>query len=284
MLEATSDSLTQDQSRVRFKAWLRHARASQIHPGTTNQSDDYDRIAREPRYRHFVRIPARIIHCLDYFQVGGDRVAAARILGAYYIFIGVVDNAIDSGEPQAAAKVFEQLAGPVTTDCSEVAIATENLRRQLDRKTGFTLRNQLSLLYESVCQERLVVSIEAYVEVRKAVGRLTADLSYVLIRPLLDGEQPTLRAFMQQVGAVGCLVDSVIDLSSDQRRGLVSFTATSRDYLKLLLAALQEGLSIGLKHPRLAGLFTYAILDSVRDRFVSASESVQRKTEPQVRR
>ena len=121
------------------------------------------------------------------------------------------------------------------------------------------------------------MSIEEYLEVRKAVGRLTADLSYLLIRPLLDEEHQTLRAFMQQVGAVGCLVDSVIDLRADQRCGLVGFTPTNRDYLKLWRATLLAGSSIGLKHPRLAGLFTCAILDNIRDRFISASDSMNGK-------
>jgi hypothetical protein len=131
-------------------------------------------------------------------------------------------------------------------------------------------------LYKTVCQERSALSIEAYIEVREVVGRLTADLSYVLISPLLDGDEKTLRAFMQNVGAVGCLVDSVIDLSADQRRGLVSFMPTSRDYLKLTLAALRQGLSIGLRHPRLAGLFAHAILDNVRDRFIATPELKRR--------
>jgi hypothetical protein len=284
MFEATSDSLRQAQSNVPFKTWTSHADASRIQPGTTDPGEAFDRIARQPRYRHFARIPARILRCLDYFQVRGDRIAAARVLGAYYIFIGVVDKAIDSSEPRAAAMVFEQLAGQLPISGSEVAIATEHLKRQLDNETGATLRTQLGLLYETVCREPLAVSIEEYVEVRKAVGRLTADLSYFLIRPLLDDEHQALRAFMQRVGAVGCLVDSVIDLRADQRRGLVGFTPGNRGYLKLWLTTLREGLSIGLRHPRLAGLFTYAILDSVRDRFISASDSMNGKAEPQVLR
>jgi hypothetical protein len=282
MFEATSDSLHQAQSHAPFKTWTSHAQ--RIQPGNPDLIEAFDRIACHPRYRHFARIPARILRCLDYFQVRGDRIAAARVLGAYYIFIGVVDNAIDSSEPQAAAMVFEQLAGQFPISGSEVAIATEHLKQQLDNETGVTLRNQLGLLYESVCQEPLADSIEEYLEVRKAVGRLTADLSYVLIRPLLDDEHQTLRGFMQQVGAVGCLVDSVIDLRADQRRGLVGFTPTNRDYLKLWVATLLEGLSIGVRHPRLAGLFAYAILDSVRDRFISASESMNGKAAPRVPR
>lgn len=277
MFEASSDLSNQAQPGVRFNTWTRHdGIARSPFRITTNQTAAYDRMARDPKYRHFARIPARIVRCLDYFHVRGDRIAAARILGAYYIFIAVVDNALDSGETQAAATVFEHLAAPLPAnpaELSDVALITQNLTQQLDDTVGSAFRNQLRWLYETVCQERSAPSIEAYIEVREVVGRLTADLSYVLISPLLDREEKTLRAFMQKVGAVGCLVDSVIDLSADQRRGLVGFMPTGRDYFKLVLAALRQGLSIGLRHPRLFGLFAHAILDDVRDRFITTPES-----------
>lgn len=273
MFEARSDSSNQAQPGVRFNTRTRHDVTSRSPCRvTTNQSAAYDRMARDPRYRHFARIPARIVRCLDYFHVRGDRTAAARILGAYYIFIAVVDNAIDSGEQHAAALVFQHLAEPAQTnrgEVSDVVLITRNLTDQLDDRVGLAFRNQLHWLYETVCQERSAVSIDSYIEVRKVVGTLTADLSYVLISPLLEGEAKALRAFMQKVGAVGCLVDSVIDLSADQRRGLVSFVPTGRDYVKLALAALHQGMSVGLRHPRLAGLFAHAILDDLRDRFVT---------------
>jgi hypothetical protein len=214
---------------------------------------------------------------LDYFHVGGDRIAAARILRAYYIFIAVVDNAIDSGEPHTAATVFADLAKPTQirpAELSDVALVTLNLREQVHDTVGLKFRQQLRRLYETVRQERSAVSIEAYIEVRRMVGTLTAELSYILISPLLKGEEPTLRAFMQKVGAVGCLIDSVIDLRADQRRGLLSFLPTRRDQVKLTLAALRQGLSLCLRHPRLTGVFADAILDDVRDRFITTPESV----------
>src|SRR5215510_3738424 len=55
-------------------------------------------IARESRYGHYVRIPERICRCLDYFKLDGDRLAVKERLRAYYLFIGVVDDAIDSGD------------------------------------------------------------------------------------------------------------------------------------------------------------------------------------------
>jgi hypothetical protein len=278
MFEVSSELSTEAQPGVRLNPWTHHDSAFRnTSQATTNQSEEYDRIVRDPKYRHFARIPGRIVHCLDYFQVGGDRITAARILRAYYIFIAVVDNAIDSGEPHTAETVFAHLAEPTPTnpaELSDVAIITRKLREQVHDTVDLTFRQQLRRLYEAVRQERSAVSIEAYVEVRRVVGILTADLSYILISPLLRGEAQTLRAFMQKVGSVGCLIDSVIDLRADQRRGLVSFLPTRRDHVKLTLAALRQGLSICLRHPRLAGVFADAILDDVRDRFITTPESM----------
>ena len=274
MFEAISDLLKPDPLTGRLKAWRRnHATSQTICQLASDRPSTYDELLGAPRYRHFARIPGRSVRCLNYFKVGGDHAAAARILGAYYLFIAVVDDAIDSGELQTAAKVFEHLVGQdqqvssnlTSSNLSGVELMTENLRRQLDYQVDPSIRNEFVLLYQTVSQERLARSIEAYLEVRRAVGRLTADLSYLLIKSSLDNDTRKLRAFMRRVGAVGCLVDSVIDLRSDERQGLLNFRPTLRDRVKLTLITLGEGLLIGLEHPRLAGLFAISILDNIRD-------------------
>ncbi len=276
MSEAISDLASQARSTTRRRVWTHHDSPTQISfPAATNYDEQYDRIIHAPRYGHFARIPARIVRCLDYFEVECNRPAAAEILGAYYIFIGVVDHAIDSGAPQAAGQVFDLLESPTPNQLgdSDVVLATTQLSRFVTHEIKPVVTNTLRKLHRAVIEERLATSVELYVDRRKAVGRLTADLSYALIRPVLSGEENILRAFMQRVGAVGCLVDSVIDLGADQRRGLVSFTPTIRDYTKLVRVALFEALTLGWQHPRLAGLFAQGILDIARDRFIAKFDS-----------
>ena len=115
--------------------------------------------------------------------------------------------------------------------------------------------------------EREAATIEAYVQQRKVVGSLTAELSYLLIRPFLQGDEPELRNFLRNVGAVGCLVDSVIDLRHDAGLNLVSFTPTGGAFLILLIRTLTEGLRLSIRYPALLGLFIEAVVDNVRDRF-----------------
>src|SRR5260370_14679415 len=99
----------------------------------------------------------------------------------------------------------------------------------------------------TVAAERKAEKITAYIEQRKAVGCLTAELSYVLIRSFLEGNCRDFRSFLERVGAVGCLVDSVIDLREDTRLGLVSFNPTISDFLQLLTSTLREVLHVSMK-------------------------------------
>ena len=227
-------------------------------------------IADDPMYRHFVRIPDRIIGCLDYFGADFDRAAVADRMRAYYLFIGVVDHAIDSGEVGTGAMILERFGSrkpSFDTSDSNAKLMTEILKGQITDDIYPLIRENLSELYREVVSERAASSVESYIEYRKAVGRLTADQSYLMIRPLLGGENQRVRLFMQRVGEVGCLVDSVIDLGPDTRRGLLGFRPTTMDFAKLSFCTLREGLSLWVRHLRLTGLFFAAIVDNIRDRF-----------------
>ena len=56
-----------------------------------------------------------------------------------------------------------------------------------------------------------------------------------------------LAAFMKKVGAVGCLIDSVIDLRADRRLGLVGFSPQMSDYTKLIVDILRQGLPVSVQ-------------------------------------
>lgn len=260
--------------------WAVHAGAtsarrceSDSHALTSSHSEAWDRLLRQPQYRHFSRIPARILRCLNHFDVTGDLPAAATILGAYYLFIGVVDNSIDSGTAKTAEIVFEVLEAKTTDERfgSEIALVTIRLREHIAEHIKPEAIDRLRRLYAVVMDERSADSIEQYLERRTAVGCETADLSYLLIRPFLSNDEPRLRSFMQRVGAVGCLLDTVFDWRADWRHGLLGFEPTFRDYLSLVRATAFTGLTLALEHPRLWWLFTQSTLDIVRDRLVRST-------------
>lgn len=251
----------------------------------------YEAIAADPRYTHFVHIPDRIIQCVDYFGIACDRVVTRSRLHAYYLFIGVVDDSIDSGQIGTGRLILDYLSTRVplfeeTVRRSRVKLITEILKCHAETETYPLMLNKLRQLYEEVVRERAATSIESYLEHRRSVGALTAEISYVLIRPGLSGEHETLCRLMKQVGAIGCLVDSLIDLSADRRLGLLGFKPRISDYAKLIVNILRDGLRVSLRHPRLAGLFLRAIGDNVQDRFRAERNSPQpsfvsdRKAEP----
>ena len=232
----------------------------------------YRDLAGLSKYQHFVRIPDRIIQCIDYFGITGDRAVTKSRLLAYYLFIGVVDDAIDSGRIDAGRLVLEDLSTPAPlfdeeATRSSVRLITEILKSTISDKTYPLMVDKLKELYSEVIGERGATSIDTYIEHRKSVGSLTAELSFVLIQTDLCGEHETLIRFMKQVGAIGCLVDSLLDLRDDRRRGLLGFKPRISDYAKLIICILRDGLRLSLRHPGLGGLFFRAVADNVHDCF-----------------
>jgi hypothetical protein len=232
----------------------------------------YRAIAGDPKYAHFIRIPGRIMRCIDYFGINCERAKAKDRLLAYYLFIGAIDHALDSARIETGRLVLEYFKTPLPCfdeACinSEVRLVTEILKSQISEESYFSIREKLGRLYRRVLRERAAVSMSEHIRARKAVGALTADVSYLIIRSSLDGEHGLLRRFMKQVGAVGCLIDSLIDLGPDRRLGLLRFEPSIADRAQLFRHAVSEGLRVLSAHPFLFGLFLPAIVDNLRDRF-----------------
>jgi hypothetical protein len=78
---------------------------------------------------------------------------------------------------------------------------------------------------------------------------------------------------MQRVGAIGCLIDSLIDLRADRRLGLLGFKPGINDYAKLVRHVLRDGLRLSLQHPGLLRLFLRAVLDNLQDRVRATKDS-----------
>src|SRR5260370_10319043 len=216
----------------------------------------YRAIADDPKYAHFIRIPDRIIQCVDYFGINCNRATAKDRLLSYYLFIRVIDNALDSAHIETGRLVLDYLKTP--QPCfdeaytnPEVRLVTETLKSKISEESYFSIREKLGRLYQRVLRERGATSICELIRFKKAVGALTADVSYLLIRSSLNREHEGLRRFMKKVGAVGCLIDSVIDLGADRRLGLLRFQPSFADYAQLIRNALIEGLKVSFAHPAL---------------------------------
>jgi len=231
----------------------------------------YQAIASDPKYSHFVNIPARIIRCLDYFGIAGDRELIRGRLQSYYLFIGVVDNAIDSGQMGTGARVLNYLNTQVpmfdgnSRDC-RVKLITEVLKHHISDDCYPLIIDKFEELYQEVLRERAARSIDAYIDRRRTIGFLTAELSYLLIFPLLESNGVEMCNFMKEVGAVGCLVDSIIDLRSDHRLGLLGFEPALSNYAKLMVLTMRLGLRLVVSYPGLGRIFFEAIVDNFRDR------------------
>jgi len=238
--------------------------------GSNDLEGSYPAIALDPRYGHYLRIPERICRCLDYFKISCNRAAVKKRLLAYYLFIGVADDAIDLTGCETGRDILKLLEKPnpgvdAASRALPVGLVTEMFRAHLSPDARPAILARFDELYHAVLSERKATTMAAYIEQRKAIGWLTAEISYLLIRPLLLREHPGLRPFLQRVGAVGCLMDSIIDLRADVRLGLIRFQPTLRDQLQLGAELLCEGLDVLRKSPRLLWLFLEAVVDNVLD-------------------
>ena len=123
----------------------------------------------------------------------------------------------------------------------------------------------MELLYAAVCREQSCVLVKDYVRERQLIGTLTAEISYILVAPNFDREFPEVRNFMIQVGEVGCLIDSLIDLRSDARKRLIRFDPDFRAHLKLMIPAIRRGTQLLFQYPRLMPHFAAALKDNLED-------------------
>ena len=238
----------------------------------------YQAIALDPKDAHFVRITERIICCLDHFRVECDAIEVKKRLLSYYLFIGVVDETIDCGGLEIGKQILERFN--TRTPCldektqrSAIDLTTETLKREISREVYSETQAKLHELYRAVVRERTAATMTVYIEQRGAVGSLTAEVSYLLIQPFLERDRADLLRFLKSVGSVGCLVDSIVDLSADARNGILSFQPSARDLLKLISRTLREALVMSFRHPALLRLFMEAVADILRDRFRSAKSS-----------
>jgi hypothetical protein len=214
--------------------------------------------------------------------VSCDSAVVERRLRAYYLFIGVIDNAIDSGELQVSQIVLRQFESrPARFDQSsnlaEIALVTERLLNEISDETYPEVLSALHALSAAVEHERTAASMAEYIEARKHVGQLTAKLSFLVIRPLLCTESSPICHFMERVGEVGCLVDSVIDLKADRLAGLLRFQSTARDLFGLVTYTVKSGVKLSIEYPQLFGLFLEAAADNVLDRFRTRGNSQAQK-------
>src|SRR5262245_55157735 len=145
----------------------------------------YQAIVNNSRYHHFTRIPERIVRFLESFHIEFDRDAVHERLMSHYLFIAVVDDAIDSGEDGVAQTGFDRFSDVAyslneISRASDVEIVTEILKSHVDDLNRKPMLRALQRAHREVLRERAATSIRRYISHRRALGRATAKQSYLL--------------------------------------------------------------------------------------------------------
>src|SRR5215210_8009705 len=134
----------------------------------------YQAILKDSRYGHYARIPERICRCLYYFNVSSSRRAVKERLHSYYLFIGVVDDFIDSSRPEVGGEILKQLDNRIPffneeTRHSRAKLVTEILKCHISLDIYPAVLAKLEELHRAVTRERKSETMGAYIEQRKAI-------------------------------------------------------------------------------------------------------------------
>ena len=231
----------------------------------------YRSLITNPRFFQFANIPRRIIQCLDSFSIRADNERVHAALLAYYIFIGVTDDTIDGGDEDAGENILARLTTPFVslndiTVSSDAEFMSELLKLHFPASHSSHIRSKFRTIHKINLRERRARNMRAFVKMRELLGSVTADISYLLIQEHVEEDARQLRRLMKRVGAVGCLVDSAIDLRNDQRAGLIGFRPALTEWVYLYVRTFWLGIRTVAKYPRLVRLFFEAIADNAHDR------------------
>lgn len=226
-------------------------------------------IFSHPCFEHYINIPDRICTSLDFFISNYDRAAVYEILQSFYLFIGIVDHAMDTISISVASEVLNQLKRLNTFSDSILEtphrLATELLKTKIHPNRYDNVLGRFSELCDAVFNERCSKTISEHIQHRKNIGYLTAEISYLLIEPFLIESDPEILKFFCKVGEVGCLVDSLIDVRSDYKKGLINFVPHLFSYLQLTIHTASIGIPLLCRYPKLIHVFCEAVLDNYRD-------------------
>jgi len=230
----------------------------------------YAHLAADPRFFQFANIPDRIIKCLKFYGIAHDEFRVRSALLAYYIFIGVTDEVIDR-QGDDGQTILARITKPSvylheSLGCSDAQFMAEILKRHFPLRASHQIRAKFRTLYRINLAERRVRTMSDFLKTRKLLGRVTADISYLLVRDHLWNDEWKLRNLMRDVGAAGCLIDSLVDARADRRAGILAFRPSFFESLRLATETFLLGARLGFRHFGLRSLFAQAIVDNIRDR------------------
>jgi len=228
-----------------------------------------DVLSSHPCYQHYIRISDRICRSLDFFGVHYDRRKVHQVLRSFYLFIGIVDHAMDTISLSIGLDILHQLKEPCSFQETFLEtphkLATELLKTEIRPEIYNQVLNRFSSLCDAVFSERYSKTASEYINHRKRIGFLTAEISYLLIEPFLFQDGAKIRKFFCNVGEVGCLIDSLIDLRADYERSLIGFRPSLGAYVGLLISIQLKGIPLLLRYPQLIQVFFEAVADNLRD-------------------
>ena len=222
------------------------------------------------RYTQYASIAPRISQTLAYLGYSFPKDKVHDTLMAYYLFVAIVDDLMDAGQPDIGWRVLDYFRDndPLADySCKQLRQACEILRYKIHRDYYQTFLEKLDRLHRKVLEEKAATDSPCYFDLRVLTGGLTAEISFDLIGDVLDHKKPPKNNLIVEIGEVGSLIDSIVDAPADFRNKLMSVSPGFRFYQSLLMRTGKMITGILWRNPQLFGLCLESTADVWLDRF-----------------
>ena len=218
-------------------------------------------LVSQDRFVTYRGMDRRICTLLDYCGVSYDRLEVGKKVAIFSIWVKSADDAIDG--PDSPDGVLARINNPqvafdIEASQNPALFLTELLKKKISPSQYDLVRSALLQLYGVAQQEKNARDMSQYIESSKAVGRMTANAIYELIKPDISANHESFYRLFVRIGELADLVDACLDIKGDS--DAISFSPTRTDRLKLYAATIKEGLILLNGHPGLS----FEFLKSVR--------------------
>lgn len=230
-------------------------------------------LLQDEKYAPYLKIADKVPHFLDYFQMDYDKQGVKTSLSLYFLWLKCIDEELDTGDEHIGEQVKQNLLNSQPNITEEIIASTplllsEVLKVQTTPATYHHLLENLHELYDSTLSEKTAPSMSQYIYQRKKSGILTAQGAFIMMEPHLLTHNHKFVSFFQQLGALGNIVDSVVDLRNDIHSQTYSFHVTFLDVVQLYTQTSKDAIKVILQHPRLVKQFSKSAVNVLKNSFL----------------
>ena len=230
---------------------------------------DIGSLVLEDRFAKYRSMCWKISKYIDSFKIEYNKEDVEARVGIFSIWLKVVDDEMEKSDKNVGKDILNRLQDPSPrfdeeTKGSPSKFLTEILKKQIKPGIYGAVLTGFYALYTSVVDNDNSTNMDDYISSRRKSGELTANIIYQLIEPDLRGNLNKFKKFLMQLGGVGNLVDSCLDIKKDISNGAFKFIPSALDVAKLYTKTSMEGIKMFIEYPTFSFKFFRSIIKNIK--------------------